>query len=103
MDKQLPENLHKMKNELKFTNDRILDVRPTHIAFNDCYQTSEINYSEAFASIGRRNSFDLQDFFDNINIDILRSEPDELEFDITGIDAPLANAFRRIMISEVVY
>lgn len=36
-----------------------------------------------------------------ISIKIIKNEEDELVFDIIGIDASLANAFRRIMIAEV--
>ena len=37
----------------------------------------------------------------NFRIDIVRLTADELEFDMVGIDAAIANAFRRILLSEV--
>ncbi len=42
-------------------------------------------------------------FLDSIEMKITRQNADksELEFDIVGIEAPLANALRRIMIAEV--
>lgn len=37
----------------------------------------------------------------NFRIDVGRLTADELEFDMIGIDASIANAFRRILLSEV--
>ena len=37
----------------------------------------------------------------NVKIDIIRNEENEIEFDLIGVDCSLANAFRRILISEV--
>ena len=39
--------------------------------------------------------------FSDLRLSIISESPDELEIDIHGIEAPLANALRRIMISEV--
>ncbi|KAF2074475.1 hypothetical protein CYY_004220 [Polysphondylium violaceum] len=58
-------------------------------------------YSGAYTSIGYDNSFNLQDFKDNFKVKILSEKPYELVFEMSGIDAPIANAFRRIMISEI--
>ncbi len=38
---------------------------------------------------------------DKVSIQIIKNEESELIFDITGIDASIANALRRIMIAEV--
>lgn len=43
----------------------------------------------------------LEKFTKKLRIDIVREEDKELEFDIIGCDVSLANAFRRILISEV--
>ncbi|XP_041418114.1 RNA polymerase I and III subunit C L homeolog isoform X1 [Xenopus laevis] len=40
-------------------------------------------------------------FEKNFRIDIVKMEDDILEFDMVGIDASIANAFRRILLSEV--
>ena len=37
----------------------------------------------------------------NFSVDIIRIEENEMEFDMIGIDAAIANAFRRILLSEV--
>lgn len=34
-------------------------------------------------------------------VDIIREEEGALEFDMVGIDAAIANAFRRILLAEV--
>lgn len=43
----------------------------------------------------------IKSFIENLQIHILQSTPEELVVDIIGIDAPLANALRRIMMAEV--
>jgi DNA-directed RNA polymerase I and III subunit RPAC1 len=40
-------------------------------------------------------------FKKGLAIKILRETEDELDFDVVGIDAPLANALRRILLAEV--
>ena len=40
-------------------------------------------------------------FVQNFRIDIVRLTETEMEFDMVGIDAALANAFRRILLAEV--
>lgn len=47
------------------------------------------------------NAWDLEKFKETFNVEISSSEERELNFDMIGIDTSLANAFRRIMISEV--
>lgn len=34
-------------------------------------------------------------------VDVIREDEDTLEFDMVGIDAAIANAFRRILLAEV--
>ncbi|XP_060711617.1 DNA-directed RNA polymerases I and III subunit RPAC1 [Hemiscyllium ocellatum] len=50
---------------------------------------------------GYDDSWDQQRFEENFRIDIIRLEEDTLEFDMVGIDAAIANAFRRILLAEV--
>lgn len=45
--------------------------------------------------------FSLKHFKDNLNIEIKQSSEEEMIFEVNGIDAPLANAIRRILISEI--
>lgn len=62
--------------------------------------TESILYSGAYASLGVDNS-SLESFFRDFKVVINRLTEDDIEFDMIGIDAALANAFRRILISEV--
>ena len=45
-------------------------------------------------------SFPLK-FFQDFRIDIVSLTENEIEFDMVGIDASIANAFRRILLAEV--
>ena len=64
-------------------------------------KTEGVQYSGAYASMGVDNSLRLDDFCGNFRIEVVRLTDEEIEFDMVGIDASLANAFRRILISEV--
>jgi DNA-directed RNA polymerases I and III subunit RPAC1 len=64
-------------------------------------KTEGIQYSGAYAAMGVDNSKSLESFTKNIKIDVIHLTKDEMEFDMIGIDAAIANAFRRILIAEV--
>lgn len=64
-------------------------------------KTEGIQYSGAYATMGVDNSKSLENFIKNFKIDVIRLREDEMEFDLIGIDAAIANAFRRILIAEV--
>lgn len=64
-------------------------------------KTEGIQYSGAYASMGVDNSLRMDNFCKNFKIEIKRLTEDEMEFDMIGIDASIANAFRRILIAEV--
>lgn len=66
---------------------------PTH--------TEAVQYSGAFASMGIDNSLRLDRFCSNFKIEVKRLTDEEIEFDMIGVDASIANAFRRILIAEV--
>jgi len=55
----------------------------------------------AFAAIGMDNSWDLADFRRGFSIQMRSMSEEVVEFDMIGIDPPLINAFRRILIAEV--
>ncbi len=48
------------------------------------------------------NALDLASFTNDLQLSVMSSSPEALELDVAGIDAPIANALRRIMIDEVV-
>lgn len=54
-----------------------------------------------FASLELDNSWDFVDFKRNFSINITEMNEEIVQFDMVGIDPPLANAFRRILIAEV--
>jgi len=58
------------------------------------------NFAELNADFGD-DVWDLDKFIDNFRVRIVRDVENELEFDMIGIDPAIANAFRRILISEV--
>nr|CAB3452695.1 unnamed protein product [Digitaria exilis] len=63
--------------------------------------TQGFQYSGAFAAMGVDNSVSVDKFCKNFKIDIKRLTEDDMEFDMIGVDASIANAFRRILIAEV--
>ncbi|XDV50381.1 hypothetical protein PO909_019449 [Leuciscus waleckii] len=50
---------------------------------------------------GYDDTWDFEKFKKNFRIDIVNSDENTLEFDMIGIDAAIANAFRRILLAEV--
>lgn len=64
-------------------------------------KTENVQYSGAYASMGVDNSVRLDQFRNNFKVEVIRLSEDEIEFDMIGIDAAIANAFRRILIAEV--
>lgn len=57
--------------------------------------------AQAYASLGYDNSLHLDEFRQNCIIELFSSTEEEVLFDIYGLDAPIANAIRRILLSEV--
>jgi len=64
-------------------------------------QTETLQYSGSYASMGVDNSLRLDSFRENFRIKVIALDKDKMEFDMIGVDAAVANAFRRILISEV--
>ena len=54
-----------------------------------------------FEASGIDNSWSYKGFRKRFTVDIKWMSGDDMEFDLVGIDAAIANAFRRILISEV--
>ncbi|KAG7088813.1 hypothetical protein E1B28_012773 [Marasmius oreades] len=50
---------------------------------------------------GEDHSWDLQKFYENTTVRVTKLSNRSIEFDIIGVDASIANAFRRIMLAEV--
>lgn len=64
-------------------------------------QTESMQYSGAYTLSGFDNSLRLSDFCKNFQVEIISLDDDDIEFDMIGVDAAIANAFRRILIAEV--
>lgn len=52
-------------------------------------------------AFGVDNSLRLEDFKKSFKVEVKYINDDDMEFDMIGIDAALANAFRRILLAEV--
>ncbi|KAH9550266.1 hypothetical protein CY35_10G063300 [Sphagnum magellanicum] len=63
--------------------------------------TESVQYSGAYMAYDVDNSLRMEDFRKNFRVEIKSLSEDDIEFDLIGIDAALANAFRRILIAEV--
>ncbi|XP_032818725.2 DNA-directed RNA polymerases I and III subunit RPAC1 isoform X1 [Petromyzon marinus] len=50
---------------------------------------------------GYDDTWNQEKFEQNFRIDVVRMEDMEMEFDMVGVDAAIANAFRRILLAEV--
>lgn len=85
---ELPPHIQLQRTRVLCTVDA-----PTH--------TENIQYSGAYASMGVDNSLRLGDFRSNFKVEVIKLMEDDMEFDMIGIDAALANAFRRILIAEL--
>lgn len=68
-----------------------------------CMQTDTLQYSGVYAALGVDNSVRLDNFCNNFKVEVKRFTDDDIEFDMIGIDPAIANAFRRILIAEVIY
>jgi DNA-directed RNA polymerase I and III subunit RPAC1 len=64
-------------------------------------QTGTVNYSGAYVSSGLDNSLDLAQLKRSYRTEVQSLSDDTLEMDLVGIDPAIANAYRRILISEV--
>lgn len=51
--------------------------------------------------MGVDNSLRLDHFCNTFRVEVKRLNKEDMEFDMIGIDAAIANAFRRILIAEV--
>lgn len=63
--------------------------------------TESLQYSGAYVLSGVDNSLRLSDFCKNFHVEVISLDSDDVEFDMIGIDASIANAFRRILIAEI--
>mmetsp|Transcript_7993 Transcript_7993/g.26632 ORF Transcript_7993/g.26632 Transcript_7993/m.26632 type:complete len:378 (+) Transcript_7993:132-1265(+) len=58
-------------------------------------------YSGAYMTLDNDNSLNLEKFKTDFRIEVKALDEESIVFDMVGIDAAIANAFRRILIAEV--
>ena len=63
--------------------------------------TSTVESAGAYLASGLENSFSLSRFKQDFRVEVQKLTSEEIVFDLIGIDAALANAFRRILLAEV--
>ncbi|OMO83774.1 DNA-directed RNA polymerase, RBP11-like protein [Corchorus capsularis] len=85
---QLPDHLQLHRTRVLCNNDA-----PIH--------TESVQYSGAYPTVGVDNSLRFDHFRNNFRVEVVRLTEDDMEFDMVGIDAAIANAFRRILIAEL--
>ena len=84
----LPAHLEKQRTRMFVKN-----AAPEH--------TSTVEAASAYAASGLENSFSIERFRRDFRVEIQSLSAEEAVFDLIGIDAALANAFRRILLAEV--
>ena len=84
----LPANVEQQRTRVSVDQDA-----PRH--------TSTVEYAGAYFGSGVDNSFSMERFARDFKIDIKSLDEEEMVFDMIGIDPAIANAFRRILLSEV--
>lgn len=57
--------------------------------------------ASSYAASAVRNDFNIKDFKENLKTKIISCNDDLMRLDLIGVDAAIANAIRRVMISEV--
>lgn len=63
--------------------------------------TATHDAASVFASMGYDNSFDLEVFKKNVQIEIRALDSESIEFDLVGVEAAFANSLRRILLAEL--
>ena len=63
--------------------------------------TSSFDSADGLATSGVDNAYTLDSFKENFKLDIKSKTDEKIVFHMSGIDAPIANALRRILIAEV--
>ena len=71
-------------------------VNSTHLD-----HVNEAEDPDAFRSVGYDNSFELAKFVRGLKIEIKEKDEEHMIFDLIGVGAPIANALRRILLSDV--
>jgi DNA-directed RNA polymerase I and III subunit RPAC1 len=60
-----------------------------------------ITFSGAYSSMGVDNSVRLENFSEDFKVDVISLTETDMVFDMIGVHAGIANAFRRILLAEL--
>lgn len=85
---QLPSHLEKARSRVGVGFKKISNPVGTYAA-------------RTYQSLGYDNSLCLEDFKKDCTLEVFSCDDEEVLFDLRGTDAPIANALRRILLSEV--
>lgn len=86
--KKLGEQLRNARDKVGISEKKIHNPTGTYSA-------------HAYQAHGFDNSLDIDEFKRDLSVIVTQNRKDELHFEIIGIDAPIANALRRVLIAEV--
>eukprot|EP01128_Nolandella_sp_AFSM9_P009107 TRINITY_DN5744_c0_g1_i1.p1 TRINITY_DN5744_c0_g1~~TRINITY_DN5744_c0_g1_i1.p1 ORF type:complete len:356 (-),score=76.88 TRINITY_DN5744_c0_g1_i1:55-1122(-) len=80
-----------------------LRTKHTHVQLrpDTLHDTNTPIAHDVYAELGIDNSFSLARFQEEFEVKIRSMNKEEMVFDVIGLDAPMANALRRMMIAEV--
>ncbi|KAJ4878479.1 DNA-directed RNA polymerase family protein [Raphanus sativus] len=81
---------------LKLKQNRVVSKKDASVV-----DTGDAIYSGSYVSSGVDNTMKLGNFYEDFKVDVISCTETDMEFDMIGIDAAFANAFRRILIAEV--
>lgn len=83
-------------------SDTVEEIRTrVHCAPRSVVNASGMDYAGAMAASNVDNSFDHEKFRRGLKIEVKELDEEHMVFEMSGVDAPIANAFRRILLSEV--
>jgi DNA-directed RNA polymerase I and III subunit RPAC1 len=82
--------------------DHVEEIRSrAHIRPAAPSYTSSFDSAAGLSASGADNTYSLDGFKENFKLDIKSKTDEKIVFHMSGIDAPIANALRRILIAEV--
>ena len=84
----LPQSLEDQRTRMFVRSDA-----PSHV--------NTVESASAYQAMGFENTFDIERFKRDFRVEVQTLTEEEAVFDLIGIDAALANAFRRILLAEV--
>ncbi|GJQ09492.1 hypothetical protein GpartN1_g3719.t1 [Galdieria partita] len=75
--------------------------RYVHIGSQAPTNTQGIYASSAYRAIGIDHSFNLETFLDHLQLQLVKNTGEDIILELLGVEAPLINALRRILIAEI--